>query len=76
MKQKLTDTFGSLESLRHYFEELRAQGDIYPINATTCVVTDYELIRTIFRQPDDFRTYDFGDRIRQLQKIDPVEYDF
>ncbi len=72
----MTDTFGSLESLRHYFEELRAQGDIYPINATTCVVTDYELIRTIFRQPDDFRTFDFGDRIRQLQKIDPVEYDF
>jgi hypothetical protein len=33
-------------------------------------------MRTIFRQPDDYQTFNFGDRIRQLQKIDPVEYDF
>jgi cytochrome P450 len=76
MKQKLTDTFDSLADVRNYLEQLRTQGDIYPINAMTYVVTDYELMRTIFRQPDDFRTFDFGDRIRQLQKIDPIAYDF
>ena len=33
-------------------------------------------MRTIFRQPDDYQTFNFGDRIRQLQKIDPISYDF
>lgn len=76
MKKGLQDQFDSLADLRRYYEVLREQGDIYPINAMTYVVTDYQLMRTMFRQPEDFRTFDFGDRIRQLLKIDPVKYDF
>jgi len=41
MKQKLTDTFDSLADFRNYLEQLRTQGDIYPINPMTYVVTDY-----------------------------------
>jgi cytochrome P450 len=73
---KLKEEFDSLGDLRQYFAEIRAHGDIYPINGTTSVVTDYELMRLIFRQPDQFRTFDFGDRIRKLQEIDAVKYDF
>ena len=76
MKQGLKDQFDSLADLRRYYEVLRSQGDIYSINAMTYVVTDYQLMRTIFRQPEDFRTFDFGDRIRQLLQIDPIKYDF
>jgi cytochrome P450 len=76
MKQGLVDQFDSLADLRRYYEVLRSQGDIYPINALTYVVTDYHLMRTIFRQSEDFRTFDFGNRIRQLLQIDPVKYDF
>ena len=76
MRQGLRSDFGSMADLRHYYEILREQGDIYPINAMSFVVTDYQLIRSIFRQSDDFRTFDFSERIRQLLMIDPVKYDF
>ncbi len=73
---RLRDEFHSLSDLRQYFEALRGHGDIFPFNASTYIVTDYEIMRNIFRQPEDFRTFDFGDRIKQLSKIDPVKYDF
>lgn len=76
MKQELQDQFDSLEDLRRYYQALRSQGDIYPINPMTYVVTDYQLMRTIFRRPEDFRTFDFSDRIRKLLQIDPIKYDF
>jgi cytochrome P450 len=73
---KLKNEFNSLVDLRHYFKSLRAHGDIYPINTSTFLVTDYDLMRMIFRQPDNFRTFDFGDRIKKLSEIDPEKYDF
>jgi cytochrome P450 len=51
-------------------------GDIFQVNPKTYVITDYQLIRNIFRNADHFRTFDFGDRIRQLQEINPAIYDF
>ena len=76
MSQGLRSHFESISDLRRYYEVLRKQGDIYPINAMSFVVTDYQFIRSILRQSDDFRTFDFSERIKQLLLIDPVKYDF
>lgn len=76
MSQALRSNFESMADLRRYYEVLREEGDIYPINPMSFVVTDYQLTRSILRQANDFRTFDFGDRIRQLLVIDPVKYDF
>lgn len=76
MSQGLRSVFESMADLRRYHGILREQGDIYPINAMSFVVTDYQLTRSILRRADDFRTFDFSERIRQLLMIDPVKYDF
>ena len=76
MSQGLRSVFESMADLRRYHGILREQGDIYPINAMSFVVTDYQLTRSILRRADDFRTFDFSERIRQLLIIDPVKYDF
>lgn len=76
MNVELRDDFSSLQELRTYFGDLRSMGDIFQVNPKTYVITDYHLIRNIFRDADHFRTFDFGDRMRQLQEINPAIYDF
>lgn len=76
MNVELKNDFSSIQDLRTYFGDLRSFGDIFQINPKTYIVTDYQLMRDIFRNADQFRTFDFGDRIMQLQQINPNIFDF
>jgi cytochrome P450 len=76
MTFELRDDFSSLSDLRTYLGTLRSEGDIFQVNPKTYVVTDYEIMKNIFRRSEDFRTFDFGDRIHQLLKRNPSKFDF
>jgi cytochrome P450 len=76
MKPVLRDEFQSLEDMRSYFDQLRDYGDSFFIDPRILVVTGYEAIRDVLLDTAHFRTFDFTERLRSLQAINPEKYGY
>lgn len=76
MKPVLQDEFQSLEDMRSYFDQLREYGDSFFINPRRLVVTGYAPIRDILQDTANFQTFDFSERLRSLQAINPERYGY
>ena len=74
MRERLRSDFDSMAALLFFNEIMCEHRNLFPINAMSLVVTNYQRTRCILRHAIDVRTFNFSEWVRQFLMIDQVKY--
>lgn len=76
MKCPIRNSFEDLNAMRTYFKGLSSFGSPATVDRKTWMLADYFQIWQVLNDPNQFKAYDFRDKLKQLAELDPVKYEF